>query len=65
MIETLVINCRKLASDGPPVWGRAKTVSAGSLVLIANMAYLRDERVEEVEATDMEQEKRSKIAKLK
>jgi hypothetical protein len=59
-MKMLVINCRELDSDGPA----AKAVSAGSLVLIADMAYLRDERVERVGATDMEQEKRSKRANL-
>jgi hypothetical protein len=47
------------------VWKRAKAVSAGSSILIAVMAYLRDERVECGGATDMEQDKRSKRANLK
>jgi hypothetical protein len=62
-MKMLAINCRKLVKECPSVWHRAKTVSAGSSIPIAVMAYLRAERVKRAEATDMEQEKRSKRVK--
>ena len=53
MMTAMAIKCRTPVSECPPVWESAKAVSAGSSILIAVMAYLRDERVECGGATDM------------
>jgi hypothetical protein len=53
LMTAMAIKCSAPVSAWPPVCESAKVVSAGGSIPIAVMAYLRDERVDRREATDM------------